>query len=334
MKIGMIVNPNVMCGIREHTLHFYNHLQTPKCLLSQNPEAKDHGDLLEKIKAEGVSIVHVQHEYSLFQDAIAFAVFIEMLGAARIRLVMDLHTGLTSKEATSHLNHWRHHASRIIVHTERMKERIPEAVLVPLAIPDDAMWASEVDTLVQDDAPIIGAVGFHVPHKGFVYLAQAMGLIRRDFPGTKLLIVGSHYNDRQHKSFHLTKEAAAQGPHVLLDRYVSATELVRTLAVCDLVVLPYRVDGLSQSGAVETALLSGRPVLLSRSTLLSHIPEDLCVGYVPTEATVRELGCAIRETLAVCISSQAVRRSRGRLVERRGSTLASVYDYIYEQIQG
>ncbi|KKW13280.1 MAG: hypothetical protein UY48_C0003G0102 [Candidatus Gottesmanbacteria bacterium GW2011_GWB1_49_7] len=331
MKVGMVVNPNVLCGIREHAMNFLGHLKTPCVVLSQDPEATSHAQFFESAIQQGVTILHIQHEFSLFRNPEAFTELLEMAALGDVKIIMDLHTGPADK-AVILLKSWLELSALCIVHSDNMAGAFPEAVQVPLAVSDESLWAPEADVLVEDSQPIVGTFGFYVKHKGFMDVAQAMATVRRVYPGAKLLIVGSHVLPHQDAYFKSVKNTAQTGPHLLLDRYMSAPEVTRTLAVCDALVLAYRTNGVSQSGAVETIFTAGRPVLISSSTLLSHVPTDVSAGYFPVDASARKIGDALLEVIEKHQLPSCVCVSRTRLVARRGSLLAGIYDSIYEDL--
>lgn len=331
MKVGMVVNPNVLCGIREHAMNFLTHLKTPCVVLSQDPEALSHAKFFEAAMQQGVTILHIQHEFSLFRNPEAFTELLEMASLQDVKVIMDLHTGPADK-AILLLKSWLAMSAMCIVHSDKMAEAFPEAVSIPLAVADESLWAPEADALVEDSQPIVGTFGFYVKHKGFLDVAQAMATVRKVYPGAKLLIVGSHVLPHQDAYFKTVKNIAQGAPHLLLDRYMTAQEVTRTLSICDVLALAYRTNGLSQSGAVDTALTAGRPMLLSTSTLLSHVPSETAAGYFPVDASARQIGDALLEAIEKYQLPGSVCASRTRLVARRGSLLASIYDSLYQDL--
>lgn len=336
--VAMVVNPDIHCGIREHTSYFSSRVETPILTVSQDPRAKSFDDVIQQCLDAQVSIAHIQHEFSLFLDTDAFTELLKGFQKNNIRCVLDFHTGSPDPAGTEKMLVWGRLASAVVTHTNVVSIMLNSLnpIQVPLAIHDDCLWAPEADKIVAIEREklastiIIGAVGFHNEHKGFYQLAQAMGLIRRKFADTKLLIIGSHSFPWQDLSFQKVKRASELGTSLLIDRFMPIPEVVRTLAVCDVVVLPYRIHSRSQSGAVETALLSGRPVITSQSQMFDHIPTDHTLCRMSPDVSVKTMGETLRDVIYP--QPDCVRLSRSRLAERRGSTIAKRYDELYKKL--
>jgi len=337
-KVAMVVNPSIHCGIREHTSYFTEHLKTPCVTVSQDPRAPDFYSVVADCLVNRVTVAHIQHEFSLFLDRSAFTRLLTKLKESKIKIVLDLHTGSTKEEDIKDLTGWAGMSDEVITHSDKVSAVVASSnpKQFPLALRDDCLWAQEADDFVRvepekvDSSLLVGSIGFHNDHKGFYQLSQAMGLVRRKFADAKLMIIGSHNFPWQDLAFEKVKKTAALGPLLLIDRFMEISEVVRTLGLCDIIVLPYRVNSTSQSGAVETALLAGRPVITSDSEMFSHIPTGHIVAKVGVDATVKELGETIREHAVQQPSS--VRLSRYRLALRRGSCLARAYDNLYESL--
>lgn len=338
VKVGMVVNPSIHCGIREHTSYFSKHIKTPCVSISQDPKSSQFDEVIQQCKTLGITILHIQHEFSLFLDRAGFGKCLDNLNSLGIRVVLDFHTGQVEETDIAQMKTWVDKVAKVVVHTDSVYQQFAseKTVQIPLAIEDDCLWAPEADSLI--DIPpdklkttvTIGSIGFHNEHKGFYQLAQSMGLVRRRYPDANLLIIGSHTFPWQDLSFKKVHRVCVQFPSLLLDRFMGIPEVVRTLAICDLVVLPYRIHSKSQSGAVETALLSGRPVMLSESWMFNHIPNEHIVGRLPIDATPKDIGEKVRDT--VIQQPDCVKAARTRLASRRGSKLAQLYDKIYQEV--
>lgn len=328
--VGMVLNPELRCGIREHTGYFQTHLLSRCISLSQNPRASDHTELLLQAREQGVKLLHVQHEFSLFREWGALTKLLQAAKEFGIRVVFDVHTGPAPEDWRKALVGWCALADRVVTHSALTTTFLADLkpVEIPLAAPDAALWHPAADEVFARDGPTIGTFGFFNEHKGFSELAQAMGSVRRKHPGTKLLILGSCISKAQEKY----REKVQQVPntHIIGD-FFSIETLVRTLSACDLLVLPYRVNVESQSGAVDTALLSGRPCLVSKSTMFQHIPPECFAGTCATDASPGDLASAVITALEqhrLPPSAKAVQR---RMLERRGSRIATRYDALYRE---
>ena len=327
--VGMVLNPELRCGIREHTGYFQEHLLTRCFVLSQNPKASDHTEILLRAREQGIKLLHVQHEFSLFREWAALTKLLVDAKQAGIRTIFDVHTGPQPEDWRKALVGWCTLADRVVTHSALTSSFLADLspVEIPLAVPDAALWHPAADDALVQDGPVVGTVGFFNMHKGFSELAQAMGSIRGRHPNTKLLILGNSVNKAQDQ--YQAKVAQIPNTHIIHD-FLPVESLVRTLAACDIVVLPYRVNVESQSGAVETALLSGRPVLISESTMFKHIPAECFIGTCPTEASPGDLASAVVSALDKHIRPPYAKAVQRRMLERRGSKIAACYDALYQ----
>ena len=337
--VGMVVNPDLRCGIREHTGYFAQHLATPIETLSQDPAASNHQGLLGDAKIRGVTTLHIQHEFSLFRDMGAFSFLLQAAKEQGFKTVLDFHTGdLDGGERLKFSKTWAGLVHKVVVHSPKVAEDLTEfnPIQIPLALPDQALWHRSLDKVVSTGAPIVATFGFHGHHKGFKELVLSMGVVRNRFPGAWVVVIGSHnfpWQDLYFTEVLRAVENTGPGHAVLLDEFLSIEEVIRTLAVADVVVLPYRIHAKSQSGAVETAILSGRPIVASATELFAHIPDDHFAARFPHDVDVAGMGRVVRDTLEKNLVPTSVRKSLARATERRGSVLASIYDTIYKSLE-
>jgi glycosyltransferase involved in cell wall biosynthesis len=329
LRVGMVVNPDVRCGIREHAKYFQEHLETECVVLSQDPAGANYEQLVEQAISEGVSILHIQHEFSLFRDKEAFRKLLEHAKVKKIKVILDCHTSGDAETRLKDLKSWAKLATRVIVHSGVLAEDLAEfnPTQIPLAVPDEVLWAPELDELVLQGAPLIGSFGFLNEHKGFIEVAEAMGLVNFTHPGAKFILIGTHNYPWQDRVY--TKLTQLPKNTKLIDRFMPIGEATRTMAACDLLVIPYKVHGRSQSGAVDTLSAANRPILTSDSSLFAHVPADCFAGRFPTSISTVELGKVLSSSLSVNLVPTSIRQARKRLVAARGSGLSKTYDRIY-----
>ena len=64
LKVGIVLNWDAACGITEHTKYFADHLS---CATVKLPST-DLEAAYRTVINEGINVVHIPHEYSLFDE--------------------------------------------------------------------------------------------------------------------------------------------------------------------------------------------------------------------------------------------------------------------------
>ena len=157
------------------------------------------------------------------------------------------------------------------------------AVLVPLApnVETDPAAGPGPDTVARRDlrerlgapadAAVVAFFGFVHPVKGVRYLLAALADIRRERPGTRLVVVGGFASralpEREAAAFRqeLAARAAALGVAgaVTFTGYLPAGEVSAILAGADACALPFTAGVTTKSGALLTALARGLPTVVT-----------------------------------------------------------------------
>lgn len=173
-------------------------------------------------------------------------------------------------------------------------------------------------------APLIGAVGALVPHKGHRYLIEAMALIVREVPDARCVIFGEgelrEHLERLVDEYHL-------GKHVLLPGF--RTDVLGCVKGLDVFVMCSVTEGLGTS--LLDAMACARPIIASRTGGIPEVIEDGVTGIlVPPRDGPALAGAVVtlltdeRRRQELAANGQARVRQRFT-VERMVAETASVY---------
>jgi glycosyltransferase involved in cell wall biosynthesis len=124
--------------------------------------------------------------------------------------------------------------------------------------------------------PLLLFFGYIRGYKGLSYLIEAMPLIREKVPA-KLLVVGEFYEDAAPYTELVERLGLADAVR-FENRYVANEEVEGFFVASDLVVLPY--VSATQSGIVQIAIASNRPVIVTDVGGLSEAVSDGRTGFV------------------------------------------------------
>jgi glycosyltransferase involved in cell wall biosynthesis len=152
---------------------------------------------------------------------------------------------------------------------------------------------------VADDEFVVFSAGRFVRKKGFEYLIDAVGRLRRDAPRLRLVLAGGGDLDGELRA--RLEGAGVEGASVL-PGLVPHAAMPAALAAADLVVVPSvrddagNVDGLPN--VVLEALASGTPVVATTAGGIGAAIEDDWTGRLVPERDVEALARAIAALMA------------------------------------
>lgn len=178
---------------------------------------------------------------------------------------------------------WLRRADRIIVHGEALRDVLAEDIAREriAVVPHGADVAAE--PLPVPSAPAVLLFGRLEPYKGLRVLLEAMRLVWRERPDTRLVVAGTG------------PEAAVVPDDPRVERvegYVPEAQLDALFARATLVALPY-LEG-SQSGVGLQAIARGVPVVASR---VGSLPELTARDLVVPPGDAAALAAALLRTL-------------------------------------
>jgi glycosyltransferase involved in cell wall biosynthesis len=244
------------CGIAEYTAH----------LVKELPMARAVGHLPD---LNGVRVLHMQHEYSLFDNA-------ELTRRVQETRLRGVPVVITEHSVTHETSAWERDADMLLALTSRgtemLRTRWPAKPvhMIPCGCPT---WFPKRK---RKRGRVIGAFGFMERHKGFWKLLEVL----RELPDTELLLF-SYTKPSAAEWEHCWTEAAAGLPVRRENGYLPAEEIAHRLAAeADILIFWYeQVAQASASSAVTVGLATGVPVLTSPTHWFGDLRD---VTYQPT----------------------------------------------------
>lgn len=228
------------------------------------------------INKSNTEIVHIQHEFGLFGGADGEYI-LELAKNIKKPLVVTFHTVLfTPTDNQKYIIQELSRLSRsIVVMEEIAKDRLQNIYgISPRDITIIYHGAPEVNVaqsvakkkLGYPDSFILLANNLVSRNKGFEYAIEAVALAIKEIPKLLFLIVGeTHPLVREHegesyrkelqeliKKYNLSKNV------ILVDKYISALEIERYFAACDVYITPYLDPQQITSGTLAYAVGAGK----------------------------------------------------------------------------
>jgi len=290
------------CGVAEYTAH----------LVKELPHARGVGQLPD---LNGVRVLHLQHEYSLFDNA-------ELTRRVQEARLRGVPVAITEHCVTNETSAWERDADALVAltsrGTERLRARWPKKPvhMIPCGCPT---WFPQRK---RKRGRVIGAFGFMERHKGFWKLLEVL----RALPGTELLLF-SHTKPSAAAWEHSWTEAAEGVPVRRESGYLPSAEIARRLAAeADILVFWYEPTAqASASSAVTDGLATGVPVLTSATNWFEDVRD---VTYQPTDL-VEGVQCllddsALRERLTTAARDYCHEHSWPKTAERHLSLWQSL----------
>ncbi|HEV3468491.1 MAG TPA: glycosyltransferase [Pyrinomonadaceae bacterium] len=253
----------------------------------------------------GVRVLHVQHEYSLFDDA-SLAAHVREARRHRVPVVITEHT--VGRESPA----WERGADALVALTRggarTLRGRWPgkRVECIPCGCPT---W---FPPRKKRRGRVVGAFGFLEQHKGFWRLLEVL----RALPGTEMLLVSHAKNPANEARW--SRDAAGL-PVRHRKEFLPVADAARLLAAeADILVYWYdEIPFASASSAVRVGLATGVPVLASPTSWFEELagvtfqPRDLVEGV----ARLLE-DTSLRERLAAAARDYCHEQSWPRTAER------------------
>ena len=217
---------------------------------------------------------------------------------------------------------------------------VPAEKLRAVPIGVDAAYLAETPVphgfrrrFAPDGAPIVLNVARLAPYKNQLDLVMAMGHVLDVMPEARLLLVGQVEDESYAAKVRRAVRDEGIGDRCLLPGVVSAEDLRRLYAVCDLFVLPSLWE--SQGLSVLEAMAAAKPVIASDiGPVRENVPEDAGVLVAPGDQVA--MSCAIVRLLRERGRAEAMGRKGRSFVEaeRRWERMAELTLDAYAQFAG
>lgn len=264
MKIALVTSWKVRCGIATYSENLANALakQDVEVYVMRLPRfGLKTAEIVQNVALrvpKDAELIHVQHEYGLFQGF--DAPFYTQLKACGKPIITTMHAvglweidGLVSSMS-----------ARVIVHNKFCQKRFsyPSLIIPHGATPTEPMPTVEAKKSwgIDPRAPLVGYLGFISNYKGLETIIEAMMKVK----GAGLLMAGGWFTEQDTEYMNKLKEWTLQ---ILPARcqwigFVPDDKLVNAYGAMDILIYPSRYS--TESGALVTALSYGKAVIASR----------------------------------------------------------------------
>ena len=265
MKIAMVTTWGVRCGIATYSQDLAPALaqedvevyvvRLPRFGV-KSPEIMM--DIAGRIPYDQVDLVHIQHEYGLFQNLEpAFFTAVRTHGKP---IVTTMHA----------VGNWEMDllisgvSNKVIVHNKHCANRFqfPNAVIIPHGVtpaePTERTLARSLMKISQK-SKVVGYLGYISAYKGIETLITAMVKV----PSAGLMICGGWFTDAQPEYINRLQNWSKQllGNRVMWTGYVPEGKLADAYGAMDVLVYPSRFA--TESGALLHGIAYGKAIIAS-----------------------------------------------------------------------
>ncbi len=303
-----------------------------------------HDNFASMVVKNKIDIVHFQHEYSLYPIDLLNKVMRD-LKFLRIPIITTLHTWSQKSDLTMHNKTIARKSTKIIVHSDKMKELCiqggfpPEKMMViPMGCrtyPLQPMEKIREENHI-DGHPAIGFLGFPFPHKGIDSLIDALKQLKITFPNLKGYFL-SHYPNylNEHHPYYpflqkLKSEFSRKSHLIWIKDYLPDTQIVNFLHGMDVNILPYKNHHQQgTSAAVKMLLAAKRPIITTDYLYFADLNEEV---YKITGDNVDEIIKALHKTLLNKeLQERLIKKGNSFLQTRSWEEIGKLYEDLYEQ---
>lgn len=306
MRIGLAVPSwGRRCGVAEYTLGLqwgFQQLGQPVAILGEA------AGIALAAGQKRYSIVHIQHEYSLWEPGLMRRQALDLLHMG-VTPVVTVHAYAAVPDHNAVL---RDVFPYLVVHSEGMarslhddlgvpseRVRVIHPGVKPLPLPHRERVRAELGLAPGQVA--LGYCGFFYPQKGLIELGEAVAELRGQFPGLRcFLFANVAENDTSRRYYEEVRAALSTrglwDSVTLKNEYLPESRLVGYLHAMDVNVFPYAEMAAQQiSAAVRTAIAALRPIVTTSAFAFSDLNGE--VEKIPDNQPGRIAG-AVRGLLS------------------------------------
>jgi len=354
-KVGIMTPWNEMCGIAEHNKKYIGQYKEGQVVVlacskrspytSDVPDENyvircwhrnfdDYQDLLKAIKEQKISVLHIHHEFSFYENVASFRDFLKEVKTLGIRTLLTYHTVLN-------INNLLRLSSEMCDKTsvcfndevDFMAELDLEHVSNAIDWVDDVPKEEARKKLGLASSHIIVSSGFWQEHKGYYQTIQILPELIKVFPDLLYIIVGSHtpghpYWDKVQK---LIDQLKVRDHVLIVDKYATNEELYDYLHSADILIYNYFVNFQSASAAALTGLSAHRPVITTDSPMFSYLKNEVIKTPM---GNLQRLQRAIKELFEDTAYAEILVNRADRLLKNiTPDKIADKYYGIYQELQ-
>jgi glycosyltransferase involved in cell wall biosynthesis len=213
-------------------------------------------------------------QHSAFLPAFDLGEAIRVARGLGLSVVLEMHDGRNVNEAQK--RDWLAQGVKLVGHHQDELAGLDaagESLVLPLPLVAASITG---DTPDPGNAPVIGGFGFLRPYKGVMMTIRVIAELRARYPGLRYRGWHAMYPGTESEEHFAAclEEASRLGiaDAIEIDTAFRPTEeLIASLSRTDLIMLPYEPSEEGASAAVNLALSSRRPVLVSASRIFHSV---------------------------------------------------------------
>ena len=245
----------------------------------------------EFLNFNGNDLVCVQHEYGIY-GGVAGRHVLTLLRKLNMPVVTTLHTVLRDPNPDQRrvLEEIAQLSDRLVVMSEQAAQFLREVYAVPAGkidmiphgVPDFQFMDPNFykDRFGTEGKSVLLTFGLLSPNKGIENVIRALPAILAKHPNVVYIVSGvthPHIRRREGERYReglqaLAEELGVSSNLILVNRFVSAEELVEHIGAADIYITPYRQEAQVVSGTLAIALGAGKAII---STPYWHAKELL-----------------------------------------------------------
>jgi glycosyltransferase involved in cell wall biosynthesis len=234
----------------------------------------------EFLNFNGNDLVCVQHEYGIY-GGIAGRHILTMMRQLKMPIVTTLHTVLRDPDENQRnvLEEVARLSDRLVVMSEQAAQFLRDIYavpgnkidIIPHGVPDFQFMDPNYfkDQFGAEGKPVLLTFGLLSPNKGIENVIRALPKILKSHPKVVYIVSGvthPHIRRREGERYReglqaLAEELGVAANVLLLNRFVSAEELVEQVGAADIYVTPYRQEAQIVSGTLAIALGAGKAIV-------------------------------------------------------------------------
>jgi glycosyltransferase involved in cell wall biosynthesis len=257
----------------------------------EQEDAASYERAAEFLNFNGNDLVCVQHEYGIY-GGVAGSHILTLMRKLKMPVVTTLHTVLREPDPDqrSVLEEITRLSDRVVVMSEQAAQFLREVYavpnnkidVIPHGVPDFQFMDPNYfkDKFGTEGKSVLLTFGLLSPNKGIENVIRALPAILKKHPKAMYIVSGvthPHIRQREGERYREELQALAErlgvSSHlILLNRFVSAEELVEQIGTADIYITPYRQEAQIVSGTLAIALGAGKAII---STPYWHAKELL-----------------------------------------------------------
>ena len=248
----------------------------------------------EFLNFNGNDLVCVQHEYGIYGGVVGRYI-LTLLSKLKMPVVTTLHTVLRDPNPDQRivLEEIARLSDRLVVMSEQAAQFLRDIYsipagkidIIPHGVPDFQFMDPNFfkDRFGAEGKSVLLTFGLLSPNKGIENVIRALPAILATHPNVVYVVSGVTHphvrrseGERYREGLLALAEELGVGPNlILVNRFVSAEELVEHVGAADIYITPYRQEAQIVSGTLAIALGAGKAII---STPYWHAKELLAQG--------------------------------------------------------